>query len=379
MTFSHRLPSLLGASIVGLLLPVVALEHEASACSPPDPVHAYVSVANPYPADGATGVPLNTAIGVELLSERFFEETWTLFVKDHATGQAVPGEIDMVFVGRLLSPETAFPVLLRFSPNESLAPNHRYTVEVKVTPKVERPANALGVEELLTTFTTGPSATPALEFIGKMKVALEPAEEPSYEPGRCDDGQCFCDPPTITGTVSNTTARLSLPRVAGGDASYGYNLRIVVTADRPYNFNPITKEAVALPFGDVIELVGSEPGTASTIRGLGRSDGEYSPCFALQATDFFGNTAVGEPVCLKEKVPPIGLPDAQDAGAPDGMMPAPLESDDDGPRTVSTDDEPSEASSGCSFTASATDMSGSFLVLVALGVGALRRRSARVS
>ncbi|MEN9580517.1 MAG: hypothetical protein RJA70_3526, partial [Pseudomonadota bacterium] len=71
-------------------------------------------------------------------------------------------------------------------------------------------------------------------------------------------------------------------------------------------------------------------------------------------------------------------PTNKDAGAA-----AKLESGDDGPRTVSIDNEsggtPNEASSGCSFAPSPTHTSGSLLMLAALAVGSLRRRFARVS
>ncbi|MEN9580516.1 MAG: hypothetical protein RJA70_3525 [Pseudomonadota bacterium] len=253
---------------------------------------------------------------------------------------------------------------------------NQYTVEVRIRPAFERPANAQGVEELRTTFTTGTSVTPSsLDFVGEMEVTLEPAEEPYYDPS-LSGGTCFGP---SSGTVSNTTAQLRLPGVTGGDASYGYNLQIVVTADVPFNFN---QAAVASPCAytceipcarisarrsascGAVEVVGAEPGTVATLHNLGSSNREYSPCFAVQATDFSGNTAMGEPVCLKEKVPPVGRPERQDAPTPLGKFPG----DDTGH---------SEAASGCRFAPSATHTSGWLLALVALGVGSLRRRSAK--
>ncbi|MEN9579219.1 MAG: hypothetical protein RJA70_2228, partial [Pseudomonadota bacterium] len=298
MTFSNRLPPLLLASAVGLFLPLFALEHQASACGATTelPPPGYVSVANPSPADGAKGVPIDAAVGVEiLLNSGAFAADPSLILRDLATGEAVPGTVGSAY---FQSP------MLRFKPSERLTPNHEYAIEVAVTQTLKRPADAKGVEELRTTFTTGDSAAPALKVVGMLEVALEAAESPVY-------GSCFCGSCVPAGTVSTTSAQLSLPGVTGGDASHGYQLRVVVTADVPFEF-----EQVATPKGadagspdevqlEFLELVGEKPGTQASIGPLHRGR-EYSPCFAIEATDFFGNTAIGEPLCIKDRVPLVG-------------------------------------------------------------------------
>lgn len=272
-------------TLSGAVIGVACLTEPALACSPPPPTPGYADWGSTIPSNGATNVPLDAAIAVDINHYGGIPDaTEVATLTDSVTGESVPGTSAEYYWGRSF---------LGFKPTTLLAPNHRYLFEAAITTTVARPENASGNERVSIAFTTGESAAPALEVVGKMQVELEDYEAPDYS--TCSPGMCTCTP---TVTKSDTRAKITLPGAQGGQSERGYFALVMVTRTEPYIFGEAANSTMAVQANGTA-VVGSEPGATMTIGGLASAD-PYVPCFALQIRDLAGQKVVGEPLCLSD-------------------------------------------------------------------------------
>ncbi len=261
----------------------------ARGCSPPDPGPGYFDLGAVEPDDGASNVAIDSAVVIELnYVESGRDMTVSITLTNEETGEQVDGEqFERYWDTTIVS----------FKPTEDLQPNTAYHVTATTTSLAERPAEATGVEELSTTFTTGASRLPPLSLNGTMRVELDEYERDYYPP--CE-GTCSCPP---DGSITDTRATVFLPGASGGQGTRGYHATVTAMSDGGATVN-VNATAV---FGE-----------AETELQLGflRGEEKYSPCFELRLRDLAEHTIEAQTLCLDTEIPALGEPMAIDAGNP---------------------------------------------------------------
>ncbi|WP_437673861.1 hypothetical protein [Sorangium sp. So ce131] len=348
----------------------------AEACSEPVP-EVYFTLAEPLPAAGSTGVPVDTAIvlrGTNWLSDG--RNALSLFQVQNVVMTDPSGA--KVALREAMSDWSADYGAKSWVPVEPLAPDTEYKVVAALAPQeFERPPTAEGSESVEFTFTTGDTRLPALALTGDLEVTLRTEEEAVVE---CDPlaGGCGGSCREV-GTREQTVARVKLPAAQGGFDLDRYLGTVFLSDDTPVvddgpggsnladGHDAFNVATIDFPPGERPEVDVRVPqGTVA-----------YSPCFSLKVSDPRGDSVWGTPICLD----PIPAPADGDSNGPapadgDNNGPAPVDDDNNGPAPADDD----VATASCSVGPPAGAAGGAFASLLAAAaalVCARRRRPSR--
>jgi MYXO-CTERM domain-containing protein len=282
------------------LLAMTAGVRRASACSPPAPPKTYAAIVGTTPAEGATNIPTNAPIVVELELHGGAPKQAMVSVFEEESGQPVGGTTAIFAWDRLFA---------AWRPIAPMRPGTRHRAELVIGNDAPRPEGAHGEEHVTLTFTTSDARVPPLDSQGTSSVRLEAYEREDWS--RCVheascESSCGCSCVSTDARERLTRAHISLPSVTGGLVEPGYIVTVTAaesTGDVPLRDPPIINTlgtgSLTGWHGDasqevVLDLEGSSP---------------YKPCFWLAVSDLAGNKSGLPPVCLDETVqPPRKLP-----------------------------------------------------------------------
>ena len=274
----------------------------AEACSQPPLPRDYFTLTGSFPADGASNVPLDTAVMFTSRSWKIpgafsdpyvdVHELLSVTVTDSVTGELVPG--------RLYSWRTQTLSGEAWRPDAPLLPHRRYTFVAALHQNDPRPEEAQGPTELRGSFSTGAQTSPPLELLGGLDLALESFEKDKLH---CTPGLCDCDK---VGREMGTRARVRVPGVQGGSLMGAYRFELWVADNTPYRFGELNQHLEhKVLWGQWGVSTSGEP--ADTVFEMPRHDASYTPCFSWRVVDPAGNAREGAPICLKETVDPPGF------------------------------------------------------------------------
>ncbi len=299
----HRM-LLMAAAAAGVVVAPFGLR-TAAACSPVV-MPGYGSFIANTPIDGATDVPINGAVILDVETLVGEPQKTTVSVSETDTGIPVAGGFNSYFWDR------AFLVWL---PAQPLRPGTRYRVDAAIVSEIPRPAKATGAAEMSFAFITGSGPVPPIALQGQMQVRIETYQRDREDWRRCYamsacTSSCGCDTSKCAPTIVHeqaSRARVTLPVVSGGLTDPGYVALVRVTADSPYQFptGPDTTATGVLATGSTLALQENAASEMLFDLDQGQQGAAYRPCFALRVTDFVDNVRDGDPVCLAETVQPV--------------------------------------------------------------------------
>jgi hypothetical protein len=329
----------------------VAAPATALACgATPDAVWAFASTV---PADGATAIPIDGAIGFEgrpftdiYKDERHGNELaamMTVRVRDVATRHEVAGRVEGWSGGK--QPSAVW------RPETPLAPHTSYEVDARIDNRAGTlPEAVTGPQVVHVTFTTGDGRAVPLALAGAPVIAREEYDQPIYP---CGYGICG-QPPNCApaGSLRRARLRAEVGGASGGSAPYGYSIVAYLVAGKPGDPGFEDDRIRARATGQAWAI--APAGTPSTLRFDVPSDLPGRYCVYVIVRDASNLTLEPEPTCLDWNPAP-----AAPAPAP-AMMPG-------------RGDQAELASGGCAMGGGGQGGGTAIVVLVLLGLLRLRR------
>jgi hypothetical protein len=329
-------------------LPAVALACGAT----PDAVWGF---ARTVPADGATALPTDGAIGFEgrpftdiYKDERHGNELagmMTVRVHDVATRHEVAGRVEGWSGGK--QPSAVW------RPQTPLLPRTAYELDARIDNRAgSLPEAVTGPQVVHLTFTTGDGPAAPLGLAGAPVVTREEYDQPIYP---CGYGICG-QPPNCapSGSLRRARLRADVGGAQGGSAPYGYSIVAYLVAGKPGDPGYEDDRMRARANGQAWAI--APAGTPSTLRFDVPSDLPGRYCVYVIVRDASNATLEPEPTCLDWK-PATAMPESGRAMTP-GM----------GRR-----DQAELAAGGCAVGGGRAGVGAAAIVLLLLG-GLVRSR-----